>query len=155
MMKQVQAVKKMLHLNQPLAKYAHPDDDDDWDFDGPDMLQHLAATLRSAMNSRGKGWFELPEGRIDDSMKRDLRLLRLRGAYNPKRFYKSFDDTKFPKHFARKASMTDQLLADKELEVSRKKRFSKLQDEAQKWVKHKKRKTGLVRNTPAKHRPKH
>jgi len=27
-------------------------------------------------------------------MKRELRLLRLRGAYDTKRFYKSFDNTK-------------------------------------------------------------
>jgi hypothetical protein len=33
-------------------------------------------------------------------VKRDLRLLRLRGAYDPKRFYRSFDDSKFPKYFA-------------------------------------------------------
>ncbi len=32
-------------------------------------------------------------------MKRDLRLLRLRGVMDPKRFYKSADQTKFPKYF--------------------------------------------------------
>ena len=32
-------------------------------------------------------------------VKRDLRLLRLRGAMDPKRFYKSFDQSKFPKYF--------------------------------------------------------
>ena len=31
---------------------------------------------------------------IDADMKRELRLLRLRGAYDTKRFYKSFDSTK-------------------------------------------------------------
>jgi hypothetical protein len=30
-----------------------------------------------------------------------------------------------------------------------------LQEEAQKWVKHKKRKTSQLRKTPSKHRPKH
>jgi hypothetical protein len=33
--------------------------------------------------------------KIDDDMKRELRLLRLRSAYDPKRFYKSFDNTKY------------------------------------------------------------
>ena len=47
----------------------------------------------------GKKWYDLPATQITDDMKRDLRLLRLRGAYDPKRFYKSFDDTKFPKYF--------------------------------------------------------
>jgi hypothetical protein len=32
-------------------------------------------------------------------VKRDLRMLRLRGAFDPKRFYKSADATKFPKYF--------------------------------------------------------
>ena len=32
-------------------------------------------------------------------VKRELRLLRLRGAMDPKRFYKSFDQSKFPKYF--------------------------------------------------------
>jgi len=32
-------------------------------------------------------------------VKRDLRMLRLRGAFDPKRFYKSADGTKFPKYF--------------------------------------------------------
>jgi hypothetical protein len=32
-------------------------------------------------------------------VKRDLRLLRLRGAFDPKRHYKTFDTSKFPKHF--------------------------------------------------------
>eukprot|EP00955_Chlamydomonas_euryale_P081964 363651-Chlamydomonas_euryale.AAC.9 len=41
----------------------------------------------------------MPAARIDAAMKQELRLLRLRGAYDPKRFYKSFDRTKLPKYF--------------------------------------------------------
>ena len=41
----------------------------------------------------------MPATQIDDKLKRDLRLLRLRSAMDPKRFYKSADATKFPKHF--------------------------------------------------------
>lgn len=48
----------------------------------------------------GKKWYDLPAVKVTDEVKRDLRLLRLRGAYDPKRFYKSFDETRFPKHFA-------------------------------------------------------
>jgi hypothetical protein len=47
----------------------------------------------------GKDWYELPATKITDEVKRDLRLLKLRGVYDPKRFYKSFDDSKFPKYF--------------------------------------------------------
>lgn len=43
--------------------------------------------------------YTLSAPQITEDVKRDLRLLRLRGAYDPKRFYKSFDETKFPKYF--------------------------------------------------------
>lgn len=33
-------------------------------------------------------WYKLPETKITDEVKTELRLLRLRGAYDPKRFYK-------------------------------------------------------------------
>ncbi len=46
-----------------------------------------------------RGWFELPAQQITPEVKRDLRLIRLRGAMDPKRFYKSMDQTKFPKYF--------------------------------------------------------
>ncbi|WIA13431.1 hypothetical protein OEZ85_007011 [Tetradesmus obliquus] len=136
-----------------------------------------AAAAAAAAGGEGadRKWYQLPAVEITDEVKRDLRLLRLRGAYDPKRFYKSFDDTKFPKHFAigtvvddaqdfyggrlsagqRKATLTEQLLADPELQHTRKKRYGRLQEEAQKWVKHKKRKTSQPRKTPSKHRPKH
>jgi Fcf2 pre-rRNA processing len=58
------------------------------------------AERAAAPDTAGKGWFHLPATKITDDVKRDLRLLRLRGAYDPKRFYRSFDETKFPKHFA-------------------------------------------------------
>ncbi len=32
-------------------------------------------------------------------IKQDLRLLALRGAFDPKRFYRNPDATKFPKYF--------------------------------------------------------
>jgi len=127
-------------------------------------------------DTAGKGWFDLPAQKIDDDMKRELRLLRLRGAYDSKRFYKSFDNTKFPKHFAmgtvvegaadyyggrleakqrRKATLTDQLLADSDVYHSRKKRYAKLQAEATKYQKVKRRKTDQARDAKPKHRPQH
>ena len=43
---------------------------------------------------------QLPDGlACRAQVKRDLRMLRLRGAFDPKRFYKSADATKFPKYF--------------------------------------------------------
>lgn len=52
-----------------------------------------------AVRVRRRGWFELPATQITDDVKRDLRLLHLRSALDPKRFYKGFDQTKFPKYF--------------------------------------------------------
>lgn len=87
----------------------------------------------------------------------------------------SFDETKFPKHFQigtvmdnptefyssrltareRGASITQELLADPAVEAARKKRYNKLQAEAHKYQKVKKRKTDLKRDTPKPKRPKH
>lgn len=56
----------------------------------------------------------------------------------------------------RKATLTQQLLADSHLSASRKRRFAKLQEAAEARVKKgKKRKTDNPRNKPAKRRPKH
>lgn len=41
----------------------------------------------------------MPAQQITPEVKRDLRLIRLRGAMDTKRFYKSMDQTKFPKYF--------------------------------------------------------
>ncbi len=55
----------------------------------------------------------------------------------------------------RKATLTEQLLADDELTASRKKRYGKLQEAAQAHGKIKRRKTDLPRKKGPKHRPKH
>mmetsp|Transcript_35392 Transcript_35392/g.78562 ORF Transcript_35392/g.78562 Transcript_35392/m.78562 type:complete len:410 (+) Transcript_35392:28-1257(+) len=125
------------------------------------------AARKAAPSTAGKDWYHLPATRIDDDMKQQLRLLRLRGAYDPKRFYKSFDVNKFPTHFQlgtvvdnpldfyggrlsqsqRKANITEQLLADNDITQSRKKRYAKLQESATQFQHVKRRKTELPRNT--------
>ena len=57
------------------------------------------AARRHAPDTAGKDWFDLPAQTLTEDVKRDLRLLRLRGAFDPKRHYKSFDHKKFPRHF--------------------------------------------------------
>ena len=59
-----------------------------------------AALRKSASANSGPGWFNLAAPAITPDLKRDLRLLRLRGAFNPKRFYKSADTGRLPEHFA-------------------------------------------------------
>ncbi|GLI69748.1 hypothetical protein VaNZ11_014426 [Volvox africanus] len=144
------------------------------------LAQQLLAPPRvkpaeHAASSTSKEWFQLPAPKITDEVKQELQLLRLRGAYDPKRFYKSFDNTKLPTHFQigtvvdnpqdfyssrltarqRGVSITQELLSDPALTATRKKRYSKLQKEATRFQKIKKRKTDLVRKVPKAKRPKH
>ncbi len=62
---------------------------------------HLSVWQGADAGERGarRGWFDLPATQITDEVKRDLRLLHLRAALDPKRFYKGFDQSKFPKYF--------------------------------------------------------
>jgi hypothetical protein len=76
---------------------------------GHHVLSQLLAPPRNSVreaqeekakaNTAGSNWFDLPATPITDEVKRDLRLLRLRGALDPKRHYKTWDRTKFPTHF--------------------------------------------------------
>lgn len=59
----------------------------------------LRAAKKSAPDTAGKAWYDLPATTITDEVKNDLRVLRLRSALDPKTFYKKFDTTKFPKYF--------------------------------------------------------
>ena len=59
-----------------------------------------AAVRKAASANSGPGWFNLAAPAFTPDLKRDLRLLRLRGAFDPKRFYKSADTGRLPEHFA-------------------------------------------------------
>ena len=94
----------------------------------------------------------LPEQEITPEVKRDFRLLRLRGVMDPKRFYKGVDETKIPKRFQwgtviegptefyssrmskkeRKQNFTEEILGDTSVTAYRKRKFKELQAEAQK-----------------------
>lgn len=55
---------------------------------------------KAAPATAGKQWFDLPAQQMTDETKRDLKLLQLRGTFDPKRFYKSSDHKKgLPKFF--------------------------------------------------------
>eukprot|EP00201_Polytomella_parva_P012851 CAMPEP_0175063386 /NCGR_PEP_ID=MMETSP0052_2-20121109/14726_1 /TAXON_ID=51329 ORGANISM="Polytomella parva, Strain SAG 63-3" /NCGR_SAMPLE_ID=MMETSP0052_2 /ASSEMBLY_ACC=CAM_ASM_000194 /LENGTH=168 /DNA_ID=CAMNT_0016329575 /DNA_START=212 /DNA_END=718 /DNA_ORIENTATION=+ len=137
------------------------------------LAAHSSKPPRDAAKERK--WHDLPRVKITEELKRDLRLLHLRGAYDPKKFYKTMDRTKFPERFAigtvengstdfyggrlakkeRGRSLSEELLADSGITKLRKKRFQKLQDAA---VKHKNirvRKTSLKHTKQPHHRPKH
>jgi hypothetical protein len=118
----------------------------------PKTAQKAARDVaKTRPDTAGAKWYDLPATAITDDVKRELRLLRLRGAYDPKRFYRSYDGGKFPRYFAvatveddplepsssrlsrrerKRATITEQLLADVHLSDARKRRFDRLQEEA-------------------------
>jgi hypothetical protein len=111
----------------------------------------------SASKAAAVAWFALPSppgGVLTAEQKRDLRLLRLRGALDPTRHYRAADSKKLPTHFAvgtviegpgewhsarlnRKArgrTLADELLADAGAAAVRKRRYGALQAEAGRWA---------------------
>ncbi|QDZ23042.1 Fcf2 pre-rRNA processing protein [Chloropicon primus] len=99
-----------------------------------------------------KAHAEIPEQEITPEVKRDFRLLKLRGVMDPKRFYKGSDERKIPKRFQwgrviegptefyssrmtkkeRKQTLTEEILADNAVTTYRKRKFGELQAEARK-----------------------
>merc|ERR1712002_345264 len=49
--------------------------------------------------TKGAGWFDMPALEMTEERKRDLELLQMRGAIDPKRFYKKSDNRGLPKYF--------------------------------------------------------
>lgn len=154
------------------------------DVTGPSFLAAYrtpqATTAKKATPSKkevSKEWFALPTQKITDELKADLRVLRLRSAFDTKRFYRKDDSTKFPTQFhvgrvvehaadfysgrltkkQRKTTMAEEIMHDEYLSAVRKKRFNKIQDEATYWSKkaNKGRKTNNPRIKKKPGRKKH
>jgi hypothetical protein len=142
----------------------------------PDERARAKAARAAKSDTAGRNWFGLPAATITEEVKTDLRVLRLRSAYDPKTFYKKFDDTKFPKYFQfgtvvegaadsrsdrlsrkqRKRTLAEEILADQHLTSARKKRYSKLQQETERWAgRPAGRKTDNPRRIHKPRRPKH
>jgi hypothetical protein len=130
----------------------------------------------SVPDTAGKAWFDLPATAITDEVKADLRVLRLRAAFDPKTFYKKFDSTKFPKHFQmgtvvegaadyyssrmtrreRKRTLAEEVMGDAHLTQVRHKRYAKLQEEKGRWAgKRAGRKTDNLRLSKKPRKSKH
>lgn len=96
----------------------------------------------------GKGWFDMKAVEYTPELRREMRMLKLRGAYDPKRFYKNADTTRLPTHFQigtviggaadwhsarlakrdQKQTLAEEILADKDIERVRRNRFAKIQE---------------------------
>lgn len=118
------------------------------------VLKNLVVNKnKKTKKSASKEWFELPAQEITEDVKTELRVLRLRSAFDPKQFYKKFDDTKFPSNFQfgrvvessadyyssrmtkkeRKRTMAEEIMSDPHLAQVRKKRFTAIQEKAGYW----------------------
>jgi hypothetical protein len=116
-----------------------------------DKAKDAKEARKLAPDTAGKGWFDMPAQEITAELKRDLRLLKLRGTWDPKRFYKSNDTSKFPKYFQigtvvegatefyssrltkkdRKQTITEEVLANEDITNYRKRRYNAVQDQSQ------------------------
>jgi hypothetical protein len=93
--------------------------------------------------SKGKGWFDMKAPEMTEELKNDLELMQMRGALDPKRFYKKSDKRNLPKYFAlgtvvdspydfysdrintkdRKRTLVDELLADAKFKKYNKRKY--------------------------------
>uniref|UniRef100_A0A6N2KX62 Fcf2 pre-rRNA processing C-terminal domain-containing protein n=1 Tax=Salix viminalis TaxID=40686 RepID=A0A6N2KX62_SALVM len=98
----------------------------------------------------GKDWFDMPAPNITPELKRDLQLLKLRSAIDPKRHYKRGDPKSkdLPKYFQvgtvvesatdfysgrltkkeRKATIADELLSDQTFQAYRKRKVREIEE---------------------------
>uniref|UniRef100_A0AAQ4NTC3 Deoxynucleotidyltransferase, terminal, interacting protein 2 n=1 Tax=Gasterosteus aculeatus aculeatus TaxID=481459 RepID=A0AAQ4NTC3_GASAC len=93
--------------------------------------------------STGDGWFNMKAPEMTKELKMDLKVLKMRGSLDPKRFYKKNDRDGFPKYFQvgtvedspvdfyhsrlpkkqRKRTMVEELLADAQFRQSNKLKY--------------------------------
>ncbi|XP_032884812.1 deoxynucleotidyltransferase terminal-interacting protein 2 [Amblyraja radiata] len=94
----------------------------------------------------GDSWYNMKAPDLTDELKNDLRVLKMRGAMDPKRFYKKNDRDGFPKYFQvgeivenpadfyqsrvpkkqRKQTMVEELLADAEFRRYNKRKYQQI-----------------------------
>ncbi|XP_013869675.1 deoxynucleotidyltransferase terminal-interacting protein 2 [Austrofundulus limnaeus] len=99
--------------------------------------------------STGDGWFNMKAPELTQELKGDLKVLKMRGSLDPKRFYKKNDRDGFPKYFQigtvvdnsadfyhsqipkkeRKRTMVEELLADADFRHKNKKRYQQIMAE--------------------------
>nr|XP_055023589.1 deoxynucleotidyltransferase terminal-interacting protein 2 [Misgurnus anguillicaudatus] len=111
-----------------------------------------AAKLKRKMErekTTGDGWFNMKAPELTEELKNDLKVLKMRSALDPKRFYKKNDREGFPKYFQvgtvvdspvdyyssripktqRKRTVVEELLADAEFRSNNKKKYQEIMTE--------------------------
>ncbi|KAL0296663.1 UNVERIFIED_CONTAM: rRNA-processing protein fcf2 [Sesamum radiatum] len=105
---------------------------------------------KQVKDTAGKNWFDMPAQTITPELKKDLQLLKLRSAVDPKRHYKKGDSRSkaLPKYFQvgtviesatefftgrltkkeRKTTLADELLSDGNLREYRKRKVREIEE---------------------------
>ncbi|KAF7837638.1 DNA binding protein [Senna tora] len=105
---------------------------------------------KQVKDTAGKNWFDMPAQTITPELQKDLKLLKLRGAIDPKRHYKKGDSKSksLPKYFQvgtvvasaeeffsgrltkkeRKATLADELLSDNNFSAYRKRKVQEIEE---------------------------
>ncbi|KAJ4840723.1 hypothetical protein Tsubulata_044245 [Turnera subulata] len=120
-------------------------------FVAPNDPAKLSKILRKQVkDSTGKNWFDMLAPTMTPELKKELQLLKLRGAMDPKRHYKRADSKskQLPKYFQvgtvvesatefysgrltkkeRKATLADELLSDPNLQAYRKRKVREIEE---------------------------
>ncbi|KAI9122787.1 hypothetical protein K1719_005676 [Acacia pycnantha] len=107
---------------------------------------------KQVKDTAGKNWFDMPAQTMTPELEKDLKLLKLRGAIDPKRHYKKSDSKSktLPKYFQvgtvvessedffsgrltkkeRKATLVDELLSDPAFSAYRKRKVREIEDKS-------------------------
>ncbi|KAJ1437791.1 Fcf2 pre-rRNA processing [Sesbania bispinosa] len=118
----------------------------------PNIPRKLNKLLREKVkDTTGKNWLDMPAQTITPELQKDLKLLKLRTAIDPKRHYKKGDSKSkaLPKYFQvgtvlhssldffsgrltkkeRKETLADELLSDQNLAVYRKRKVREIEEQ--------------------------
>jgi len=112
--------------------------------------------------TKGQDWYGMPATEVTDEIKRDLEVLKMRDALDPKRFYKKNSSKELPKYFqvgkyvdtpaeyytdkvnssgkSKNKTLVDELMADAEFKRYNKRKYEEIVTEKSKFVKKKDRK---------------
>ncbi|POO03345.1 Fcf2 pre-rRNA processing [Trema orientale] len=143
----------MTHQNQPESSALWKPSSElvDGLFVPPNEPRKLNKLLRKQIkDTAGNNWFDMPAPTITPELQKDLQLLKLRNAIDPKRHYKK-GESKTSKYFQvgtiiespldffsgrltnkeRKASLADELLSDRTLVEYRKRKIREIEEKNQ------------------------
>ncbi len=120
----------------------------------PKPGKKTAKLLRKLEREKTKGpnWFGMQAPEVTEEQKRDLEILKMRGALDPKRFYKKNDSDALPKYFQvgrvvdsaadryvdrvpakmRKSTLVEELMADAEFQRYNKRKYAEIMEERSK-----------------------